>query len=98
MSGAPKSTPKEKFLDFLTHKNLRVTSQRQAIVDTVFGTDQHFTAEQLLEWSQRRDKSVSRATVYRTLPRVRLKVGEGGKEFVRIKCTNLATCLIKWGC
>ena len=53
---------------FLAHKRLRISSQRQAIVDSVFGTDQHFTAEQLLEWSRRRDRSVSRATVYRTLP------------------------------
>ncbi len=55
-------------MDFLAKKNLRVTSQRQAIVDTVFSTDKHFTAEQLLEWSRLKDKSVSRATVYRTLP------------------------------
>ena len=68
MSGAVKISAKGRFLDFLAHKNLRVTAQRQAIVDTVFGTDQHFTAEQLLEWSRQRDKSVSRATVYRTLP------------------------------
>ncbi|MDC0144391.1 transcriptional repressor, partial [Verrucomicrobia bacterium] len=53
---------------FLEQKNLRITAQRRAIVDTVFGTDQHFTAEQLLEWARERDKSVSRATVYRTLP------------------------------
>lgn len=45
-----------------------MTSQRQAIIETVFGTEEHFTAEQLLEWSRARDKSVSRATVYRTLP------------------------------
>ena len=38
------------------------------IIDTAFSTDLHFTAEQLLEWSRERDKSVSRATVYRTLP------------------------------
>jgi Fur family transcriptional regulator, ferric uptake regulator len=68
MSVADKNAAKERFLNFLAHKNLRVTSQRQAIVDTVFNTDEHFTAEQLLEWSRRRDKSVSRATVYRTLP------------------------------
>lgn len=60
--------PKERFLDFLSRKNLRVTAQRRAIVDTAFSTQQHFTAEQLLSWSRRRDKSVSRATVYRTLP------------------------------
>ncbi len=65
---AAKSAAKEKFIHFLTRNNLRITSQRQAIVDTVFSTDLHFTAEQLLEWSRRRDKSVSRATVYRTLP------------------------------
>jgi Fur family ferric uptake transcriptional regulator len=68
MSGAGKNSAKGKFMDFLAHKNLRITSQRQAIVDTVFGTDKHFTAEQLLEWSRQKDKSVSRATVYRTLP------------------------------
>lgn len=55
-------------MDFLAKKNLRITSQRQAIVDTVFSTDKHFTAEELLEWSRKKDKSVSRATVYRTLP------------------------------
>ena len=63
-----RSAAKEKFLDFLDQKNLRITSQRRAIVDTVFGTDQHFTAEQLLEWAREKDSSVSRATVYRTLP------------------------------
>lgn len=55
-------------MEFLSRKNLRVTAQRQAIIDTAFGTSQHFTAEQLLEWSRKRDQSVSRATVYRTLP------------------------------
>ena len=59
---------KEKFLAFLEQKNLRITSQRRAIVDIVFGTDQHFNAEQLLEWAREIDESVSRATVYRTLP------------------------------
>lgn len=69
-----KSATREKFLEFLAQKNLRVTSQRKAIVDTVLSTSQHFTAEQLLTWSRRRDKSVSRATVYRTLP----LLAEGG--------------------
>src|SRR5258708_39886432 len=68
MPVADKIAAKERFMSFLATKNLRVTAQRQAIVDTVFGTDQHFTADQLLEWSRRGDKSVSRATVYRTLP------------------------------
>src|SRR6266700_2732059 len=65
MAATEKLAAKQKFLD---QKNLRLTSQRQAIIDSVFSTEEHFTAEQLLEWSRRRDRSVSRATVYRTLP------------------------------
>ena len=65
---ADKEAAKQKFIEFLDGKNLRMTSQRQAIIDTVFGTEEHFTAEQLLEWAREKDSSVSRATVYRTLP------------------------------
>jgi Fur family transcriptional regulator, ferric uptake regulator len=68
MAGEANKRAQERFGDFLARKHLRLTGQRQAIVESVFSTDQHFTAEQLLEWSRRRDKSVSRATVYRTLP------------------------------
>ena len=68
MAAPEKQAAKQKFMEFLDRKNLRLTSQRQAIIDSVFSTEEHFTAEQLLEWSRRRDRSVSRATVYRTLP------------------------------
>src|SRR6185295_2480126 len=68
MAATEKLAAKQKFMAFLDHKNLRLTSQRQAIIDSVFSTEEHFTAEQLLEWSRARDRSVSRATVYRTLP------------------------------
>ena len=68
MAVAEKKCPKQRFVSFLTSKRLRLTAQRRAIMETVFGTRAHFTAEQLLAWARRRDKSVSRATVYRTLP------------------------------
>ena len=68
MPSAGKAAAKEKFLRYLASRRLRLTAQRQAIIDTVFDTEEHFTAEQLLDWSRERDKSVSRATVYRTLP------------------------------
>jgi Fur family ferric uptake transcriptional regulator len=68
MPSAGKSAAKAKFIQFLGSKKLRLTSQRQAIIETVFNTQEHFTADQLLEWSRQRDRSVSRATVYRTLP------------------------------
>lgn len=60
--------PKQRFMEFLAGKRLRLTSQRRTIIETAFSTSQHFTAEQLLAWSRRQDQSVSRATVYRTLP------------------------------
>ena len=68
MPSAPKRAAQDRFLAFLATKDLRVTTQRQAIIAAVFGTEEHFTAEQLLVWSRARDRSVSRATVYRTLP------------------------------
>src|SRR5690349_22227239 len=68
MADAENQCPKRRFIDFLTQRNLRLTSQRHAIIESVFATQEHFTAEQLLDSSRARDKSVSRATVYRTLP------------------------------
>jgi Fur family ferric uptake transcriptional regulator len=50
------------------NKGLRVTNQRKAIFDAAFGFQAHFTAEELLDRSREIDDSVSRATVYRTLP------------------------------
>jgi Fur family transcriptional regulator, ferric uptake regulator len=68
MADAGNSSAKQQFRDYLSRKRLRLTAPRRAIIETVFDTQQHFTAEQLLKWSRRRDKSISRATVYRTLP------------------------------
>ena len=56
------------FKEFLSRKSLRVTSQRMAIFDAAFNNSDHFTAEDLLDISRKIDRSVSRATVYRTLP------------------------------
>jgi Fur family ferric uptake transcriptional regulator len=68
MADAETKHARERFLDFLTRKHLRLTRPRRAIIQTVFSTGKHFTAEELLVWARRRDKAVSRATVYRTLP------------------------------
>ena len=59
---------REKFRSFLTKKGLRATNQRLAIFDAAFAQPEHFTAEQLLDYARTIDDSVSRATVYRTLP------------------------------
>ena len=52
----------------LAGKGLRKTSQRDAIIEAAFGTNEHYTAEELLVMARGIDRSVSRATVYRTLP------------------------------
>ncbi len=68
MSESQKEKAKKRFLDFVEEKGLRMTAPRKAIIESVFSTEEHFTAEQLLDWARARDASVSRATVYRTLP------------------------------
>lgn len=59
---------RETFREFLAKKGLRVTNQRMAIFDAAFDHTDHFTAEDLLVLARKIDKSVSRATVYRSLP------------------------------
>lgn len=59
---------RDTFREFLGGKSLRVTNQRLAIFDAAFSHPDHFTAEDLLERARRIDPSVSRATVYRSLP------------------------------
>jgi len=67
-SGVSIPAAREKFQKFLTKEGLRVTNQRLAIFDAAFAQKEHFTAEQLLDFARAIDGSVSRATVYRTLP------------------------------
>jgi len=52
----------------LAAKGLRRTVQRDAIIEAAFGTQEHFNAEDLLLMARKIERSVSRATVYRTLP------------------------------
>lgn len=58
----------ETFRSYLGRKGLRVTAQRLAIFEAAYHHAEHFTAEQLLDHARAIDRSVSRATVYRTLP------------------------------
>jgi len=67
-SGTDLESARETFKAYLAQKALRVTSQRLAIFEAAFNLDEHFTAEELLEHARTIDRSVSRATIYRTLP------------------------------
>lgn len=59
---------RDKFKAYLAEKGLRITGQRLAIFEAAFAQREHFTAEELLAHARAIDDSVSRATVYRTLP------------------------------
>lgn len=59
---------RESLQGFLSTKGLRRTVQREAIIEAAFSTKEHYTAEELLVMARKIEKSVSRATVYRTLP------------------------------
>ena len=59
---------RQRIYEFLESKGLRRTSQRDAIIEAAFSTTEHYTADDLLVMAKKVDASVSRATVYRTLP------------------------------
>jgi Fur family ferric uptake transcriptional regulator len=59
---------RQKIYDFIEKKGLRKTVQREAIIQAAFSTEDHYTAEELLVMARQIEPSVSRATVYRTLP------------------------------
>lgn len=59
---------RENLQEFLSGKGMRRTVQREAIIEAAFGTTKHFSAEELLAMAKKIENSVSRATIYRTLP------------------------------
>ena len=67
----PAGVHKEVFLEFLVRKRLKLTRQRQAVVDLIFSDSGHFEAEALVERLKIGRTRVSRATVYRTLELLR---------------------------
>ncbi len=58
---------KDRFDAYLLKKGMRRTGQRDIIVEAAFASDDHFTAEELLEKARRLDPKTSRATLYRTI-------------------------------
>jgi Fur family ferric uptake transcriptional regulator len=61
------SKERSRFVEFLEHKSLKLTRQRELLLEEIFKDDGHFEAEELVERMKHRDARVSRATVYRTL-------------------------------
>jgi Fur family ferric uptake transcriptional regulator len=57
----------KKFEAFLAQHDLKYTSQRRTILLEAFESKRHFGAEELLELVKKRDRTISKATLYRTL-------------------------------
>ncbi len=61
------ATVRERLDSYLASKGLRRTKPRDVIIEAAFATTEHFTADELIDMARKLDRSVSRATVYRTL-------------------------------
>jgi Fur family ferric uptake transcriptional regulator len=57
----------KKCAEFLAARDLKYTSQRRTILLEAFGAKRHFGAEELLALAKKRDHTISKATLYRTL-------------------------------
>lgn len=55
------------FSTFLAENGMKLTAQRRAVLEAVLETHRHFDAEEMVDIIKRRDRKISRATVYRTL-------------------------------
>jgi Fur family transcriptional regulator, ferric uptake regulator len=63
--------PVDRFREYLKGRNLRLTPERRVVLETMLRREGHFDAEELLQFVRRRNKRVSRATLYRTLDHLR---------------------------
>jgi len=54
-------------LQELMSRGIRITGQRKILVETIQDSDRHLDAASLLELARKRDETINRATVYRTL-------------------------------
>ena len=63
--------PVNRFREYLKGRNLRLTPERRTVLETMLRREGHFDAEELLQFVRRRNKTVSRATLYRTLDHLR---------------------------
>ena len=57
----------DRFRAFLATRKLRMTREREELLEAIYHVPRHFEAEDLIRTLKRRDGRVSRATVYRTL-------------------------------
>jgi len=82
---------REIFQRFLQSKGLKLTRQRQAIIDEILEEAGHFEPDEIVNRLRRKKINASRATVYRTLELLResqlvekLDIGEAGALYEHV--------------
>ena len=55
------------FVDFLKKKGLKLTRQREVILEVFLKTEKHLSVEDLYKIVKKKDKTIGQATVFRTL-------------------------------
>ncbi len=56
------------FKAYLKSNKLKLTPKRKIILETIFSSHRHFDVEKLYHELLKKNKKISRATIYRTLP------------------------------
>jgi len=77
-----------RFSEFLARNRLRLTQERRTILDEMLQIHGHFDADSLLVHFRRKGRTVSRATLYRTLARLveaglvhKIEMAEGQAQY-----------------
>jgi Fur family ferric uptake transcriptional regulator len=77
-----------RFSQFLSRNRLRLTQERRTILDEMLQIHGHFDADSLLVHFRRKGRTVSRATLYRTLARLveaglvhKIEMAEGQAQY-----------------
>jgi len=82
---------RETFQKYLTSAALKLTPQREAILEKIVGTHGHFDADDVFFSLRKQGKRISKATVYRTLELLtaagmirEVDIGKGHRAFEHI--------------
>ncbi len=70
-SGSEVRDKPESLADRMRKKGLRLTGERKVLAQVLEGATEHLDAETVFALAQRRDPTIHRATVYRTLQRLK---------------------------
>ena len=69
MRNAPR--PNEKLIDRMKAKGVRLTGQRRVLAELLETAEDHLDAEQVYQRARGKDQTIHRATVYRTLSKLK---------------------------